>query len=78
MISKAILKEQIKELPERFSIDDLVERLILIEKIEVGIDQSEKEEIFSNTEIESEMEKWFISTPLNDRPMVVERSRNHQ
>ncbi len=59
MISKAILKEQIKELPERFSIDELVERLIIIEKIEVGFNQSKKGEIFSNSEIETEMTKWF-------------------
>ena len=42
MLTKTNLIKQIDKLPEEFSIDELVERLILIEKIERGLDQSEK------------------------------------
>lgn len=34
MLTKTIVKEQIEKFPEEFSIDELMERLILLEKIE--------------------------------------------
>ena len=59
MITKTKLKEQIDQLPEEFSIDDLVERLILIEKIDRGNHQSEKGEVISESALDKEIEKWF-------------------
>lgn len=59
MITKTKLKEQIEHLPEEFSIDELVERLILMEKIERGNIQSEKGEIISESGLDKEIEKWF-------------------
>lgn len=59
MLTKTRLKEQIDSLPEQFSIDELVEKLILIEKIEYGNMQSEKGEIITDLEIDKEIEKWF-------------------
>ena len=45
--------------PEEFSIDELVDRLIVIEKIEKGISQSEKGETISHGKMEEEIQKWF-------------------
>ncbi len=59
MLTKTRLKEQIEKFPEEFSIDELIENLILIEKIETGNRQSENEEVMSEVEIENEIEKWF-------------------
>ena len=59
MLTKAKLKEQIDKFPEKFSIDELVEKLILIEKIETGNKQSENGEVISESEMENEIEKWF-------------------
>jgi len=59
MISKTKLKEQIDSFPEQFSIDDLIERLILMEKIENGKIQSENGEILSESEFDKEIDKWF-------------------
>jgi hypothetical protein len=59
MLTKERLKEQIDKFPEEFSIDELVEKLILIEKIETGNKQSENGEVISESEMENEMEKWF-------------------
>ncbi|HZK06677.1 MAG TPA: hypothetical protein VFC92_00620 [Bacteroidales bacterium] len=59
MLTKAKLKEQIENFPDEFSIDDLIEKLILMEKIETGKKQSENGEVFSESEIENEIEKWF-------------------
>ncbi len=59
MLTKEKLIKQIDKLPEEFSIDELVEKLILIEKIETGNEQSEKGEVISEYEIDNEIEKWF-------------------
>tara|TARA_R100000935_G_scaffold11996_1_gene23753 strand:- start:587 stop:769 length:183 start_codon:yes stop_codon:yes gene_type:complete len=59
MLTKTRLKEQIEKFPEEFSIDDLVERLILIEKVETGLNQSERGDIISESDLDNEVEKWF-------------------
>lgn len=59
MITKTKLKEQIDSFPEQFSLDELIERLILMEKIEKGKTQSEKDEIISESELDKEMNKWI-------------------
>jgi hypothetical protein len=59
MLTKEILIEQADNLPKEFSIDDLVEKLILVEKINRGIDQSKKNMTISDEELDIEMSKWF-------------------
>lgn len=59
MITKAKLKEQIKNLPDEFSIDELVERLILVGKIEQGNNQSENGEVISESDLDNDIKKWF-------------------
>ncbi|MCP9199436.1 hypothetical protein MKO06_05930 [Gramella sp. GC03-9] len=59
MITKNSLIKQIEHLPESFSIDELIERLVLIEKVEIGERQSDNAEIISEIELNKEMEKWF-------------------
>ena len=59
MLTKTNLKKQIEKLPEEFSIDELVERLILIEKIERGTKQSEAGQVISESDLDREIEKWF-------------------
>ena len=59
MLTKESLKKQIDKLPEQFSIDELIENLILIEKIEAGNKQSENGEVIPESEIENQIEKWF-------------------
>ena len=59
ILTKSKLKEQIKLLPEKFSIDELIDRLILIEKIEIGEKQSINKEVISEDEFNKEIEKWF-------------------
>lgn len=59
MLTKTKLIEQIEKFPEEFSIDELVERLILIEKVELGLKQSENGEIVSDSDLDKEIEQWF-------------------
>jgi hypothetical protein len=59
MLTKTKIKEVIENFPEEISIDDFIDKLILIEKTERGIKQSENGEIISEEELDLEIEKWF-------------------
>jgi hypothetical protein len=59
MLTKTKLKEQIEKFPEEFTIDELIENLILMEKIETGNRQSENGEVISEAEMENEIKQWF-------------------
>lgn len=56
MLTKTLLKEQLEKLPEEFSIDELVERLVLIEKIERGIVQSDRGEVIADADLSENLD----------------------
>jgi len=51
MLRKEIVIKSINNLPDKFSIDDLLERLIILQKIEIGLEQSEKGQTYSTEEV---------------------------
>lgn len=59
MLTKTKLKETLDNFPERFTIDELIDRVILIEKIERGNLQSENGEIIAEADLDIEIDKWF-------------------
>ncbi len=59
MLTKANVKKQIDSLPDEFSIDELVERLFLIEKIENADKQSEAGEVLTENQLMQELKNWF-------------------
>ncbi len=59
MITKEKLKKQLEQFPEEFSIDELVEKLILIEKIDCGNQQSENGDVIPENDLDNEIKKWF-------------------
>lgn len=59
MISKEKLLKHIEKFPEEMSLEELIERLILVEKLEKRIEESEKREVISEDQLKREMEEWF-------------------
>ena len=59
MIKKSQLKETLESLPEEFLLEDFMDQLILLDKIERADTQSENGEVISEDELEKEMQKWF-------------------
>lgn len=55
---KTTLAETLPDLPEEFSIDELIERLLLIEKVEKGRRQFDEGKILSSEEVQKRMEAW--------------------
>jgi hypothetical protein len=59
MLTKKTVKKQLDKLPEEFTLDELVEQLILIQKIEKGLKDSENNNTISEEDLDKEIEKWF-------------------
>ncbi len=50
--------ESIKELPQEFELETLIERLIFIEKVEQGLKQIEEGKTISHEQVEVMAKKW--------------------
>lgn len=59
MIKKNQLKETIESFPDEFTLEELVDKLILLDKIEKGNRDSIEGNTSSEAELEEEMKKWF-------------------
>jgi len=58
MLSKAKIREQIEQLPEHFTIDELIERLVFLNKVESGLNDSSNGNTISENELECVIKKW--------------------
>ena len=59
MITKTALKKHIEKFPEEFTIDELIERILLIEKLEKRIQKSNENDVVNEQELENKMKQWF-------------------
>ena len=58
MITKDKAIEVVKSLPEEFSIEELMDRLILLNKIETGLKQAERGETFTTDQAKRMVKEW--------------------
>jgi hypothetical protein len=58
MLTKAQLNKTISNLPDSFTIDELIEKLIFMEKVEAGLAQSVEENVISNEDVKNIIDKW--------------------
>jgi len=61
MISKNNLQKYIEDFPDELSIDELIDRLVFIDKLENRMKESENNEVMTDEDVKSEMKKWFES-----------------
>ena len=59
MLTKEKVLQSIRDLPNEFSLDDLVEKLILLEKIELGLQQVKDGQTLSNDLAKKKLKKWL-------------------
>jgi len=50
--------QAIKEMPQDFNLDELIERLIVIEKIDSSIQQVEEGKIVYHSEVKKKIDEW--------------------
>jgi len=58
MLTKNKLRQSINKLPDTFTIDELIDQLVFIEKVEEGLEQSKKGKALSNEDVKEIIEKW--------------------
>ncbi len=58
-VSKKKILDSIKDLPENVSIEEVMERLYLLYKIEKGIQQADAGLTISHEEAQKQLEKWL-------------------
>jgi len=58
MLTKEKLNRTIGTLPDSFTIDELIEQLIFMEKVEEGMQQSEESKVVSNEDVKAMIDKW--------------------
>jgi predicted transcriptional regulator len=59
MITKDQVIQTIKDLPDNFSTEELIQKIILLEKIETGLQQSDAGKVVSNDEAKKRLAKWL-------------------
>lgn len=59
MTAMAIALKAIKGLPDDASLEDAMERLIFISKVQEGIRQAERAEVISHAEAKRQLRRWI-------------------
>jgi predicted transcriptional regulator len=59
MTTRELVIEAVKDLPEDAVIEDAMERLLVLAKIERGLDQADKGETISHDDARQRMAKWL-------------------
>jgi predicted transcriptional regulator len=59
MLTKDKVISGIKRLPDSVTIEEILDQIILLEKIEKGIDQADRGEVFTEEQVEAKVAKWF-------------------
>ena len=58
MLTKEKLNRTINSLPDKFTIDELIDKLIFMEKVEEGLLQSDEGKVVSNEDVKNMIDKW--------------------
>jgi hypothetical protein len=59
MLTKNSVLKTIKELPDNFDLDELINKLIFIDKVQKGLDQSLQNQVVSETQAKKKLAKWL-------------------
>ena len=60
MITKEKLIETINQLPAKFSVDEVIDKIFLLDKIETGLQQSRKGQVTSDENLDRKLPKWLV------------------
>ena len=60
MLTKTQIFDTVEELPERVSLDEMIDKLIFIEKVNIGLAQSEDGMVYSEEEAQKKLSEWLV------------------
>lgn len=59
MLTKETVIEHIKSLPDNFSLDELMEKLLFLYKLEIALEQSKNKQTTTHEVVKEEYKKWL-------------------
>jgi predicted transcriptional regulator len=59
MLTKAKIKKSIDSLPDNMTVDQVIDRIILLDKIEQGLKDVEEGKVFTTEEAKAKLNKWL-------------------
>jgi hypothetical protein len=59
MLTKTNVIESLRVLPDNFTIDELLEHLVFVQKVEDGLKDSENNNTISSEEAKKRLNKWL-------------------
>jgi len=59
MLTKEKLIKTIQDLPDKFTLDDLLDRIVLLQKIEIGLEQSDNKQTKSTVQAKASLYRWL-------------------
>jgi predicted transcriptional regulator len=59
MITKTHLISTFDELPENLTIDQVIDHIIFVEKVQKGLEDSENGRVFTTDEARKKLNKWL-------------------
>ena len=59
MLTKEKILQTLKDLPDTFSIDELFDRIVLLNKVEMGLEQSNSGQVNTTDQARDKLKKWL-------------------
>ncbi len=59
MLTKEKIQETLQALPENLELEDVIEKLILLDKIDQGIKDVNEGRTYSGVQVRDELKKWL-------------------
>jgi len=59
MLTKNNVIKTLSTFPDSFTLDELVDKLIFMDKVERGLDQSMNNKVYTHEEAKKRLEKWL-------------------
>lgn len=59
MLNKEKILQTLKDLPDTFSIDELFDRIVMMNKIEIGLHQAESGKVNTTDQAKDKLKKWL-------------------
>lgn len=57
-MKKSKVIDTVKDLPEEFELDELLEKLIFIEKVDLGLAQTEEGKVVTHEKVKEIVKQW--------------------
>ena len=59
MLTKSEILKSLQSLPGKFQAEDAIEKIVLLEKIRIGMEQSKSGKVVSKEEAKRKLKKWL-------------------